>query len=149
MDTHWAALQEQFAAAFNSFIETCTHLNPTLYQQNIPGSQWSPKNIVAHMAGWEHEATERFWRFLAGPTEDATYNNDEFNSRSVAARQHLTWDQTLRELKAARQALQEPLAVVSPDDLARESRFVEWLEAMTRHYAEHTQQLQQIEADAI
>ncbi len=141
MDTNGTALQEQFAAAFQSFIDTCSHLDLNLYEQKILAGQWSPKNIVAHMTGWEHEATERFWRFLAGPTEDVTYNVDEFNSRSVAARQHLTWEQTIRELKAARQALQEPLAVVTSDDLERESRFSEWLEAMTRHYAEHTAQL--------
>ena len=99
------------------------------------------KDIVAHLSGWDHEATERFWRFLAGPTEDTTYDNDEFNARSVAARQHFTYTQAVKELKSVHKGLEEAIAAVQPEDLEHESRFVEWLEAISAHYEEHTAQL--------
>jgi len=143
MEKNWTALQEQFAAAFQGFIDTCTQLDPALREQKTLDGQWSPKDVVAHMIGWEREATERFWHFLAGPTENLTYNNDAFNSQSVASRQHLTWDQALSELKAARQSFQKPIAAITADDLTRESRFFEWLESITKHYSDHIAHLKQ------
>ncbi|HEU5199988.1 MAG TPA: DinB family protein [Ktedonobacterales bacterium] len=144
MSNDWQALQQQFAAAFDNLLEACEQIDPALHEQQVVDGQWSPKALVAHLTGWEHEATERFWRFLAGPTENITYDNDSFNSRSIAARQHLTWNQTIRELKTARQSFLEAIAAVTPDDLAHEPRFSEWLANITEHYAEHTMQLQNI-----
>ncbi len=141
MSNDWGALQERFTAAFESFLAACSQLDPACYEQTTIDGQWTLKDIVAHLTGWEHEATERFWRFLAGPTDDITYEIDSFNSRSVAARQHLSWNQALKELKMARSHLQEAIATTTPDDLARESRFTEWLQSITRHYQEHTAQL--------
>lgn len=142
MSNDWQALQQQFAAAFDRFLDVCAQLAPALQEQKIIDNQWSPKDLVAHFTGWEHEATERFWRFLAGPTENITYDMDNFNSRSIAARQHLTWNQAVRELKAARQSFLEAIAAITPDDLAQESRFSEWLDNIIQHYQEHTLQLQ-------
>ena len=144
MSNDWQALQQQFAAAFDMFLDVCAQIDPALQEQKVVDGQWSPKDLVAHLTGWEHEATERFWRFLAGPTESIAYDDDSFNSRSVAARQHLTWNQTIRELKTARQSFLEAIAAITPDDLTQEPRFAQWLVTITEHYAEHTMQLQNI-----
>ena len=144
MSEEWEALQTHLAAAFNGFLETCNQFDPGLYEQPIIDNQWSVKDIVAHLTAWDHEATERFWRFLAGPTEDITYNVDEFNARSVAARQHFSYNQAIKEWKNVHNGLEEAIAAVQPEDLETESRFVEWLQAISKHYAEHTAQLKSV-----
>jgi uncharacterized damage-inducible protein DinB len=144
MNDDWTALQGRLAAAFAGFLETCEQLDPGLYEQGTVDGQWSLRDLVAHLTGWDHEATERFWRFLAGPTEDITYNHDKFNARSVAARQHFTYQQAIKELRSVHRGLEEAIAAVQPEDLETESRFVEWLQALSKHYEEHTAQLKQI-----
>ncbi len=144
MSDDWTILQENLAAAFAGFLEVCDQLDSRLYENTTIDGQWSAKDVVAHLTGWDHEATERFWRFLAGPTEDITYNADEFNSRSVAARQHFSYGQALKELKTVHRGLEEAIAAVQPEDLENESRFVEWMEALSTHYAEHTMQLRRL-----
>src|SRR5690242_7556358 len=144
MTDDWTALQERFAAAFASFLDTCAHLDPGLYETGAVDGQWSLRDVVAHLTGWDHEATERFWRFLAGPTEDTTYDNDEFNARSVAARQHFSYQQAVKELRSVHHGLEEAIAAVQPEDLETESRFAAWLEVLSTHYEEHSAQLKSI-----
>jgi uncharacterized damage-inducible protein DinB len=144
MHDDWTALQARLAAAFASFLETCARLDPGLYETVAIDGQWSLRDVVAHLTGWDHEATERFWRFLAGPTDDISYDNDEFNARSVAARQHFTYQQAVKELRSVHRGLEEAIAAVQSEDLAAESRFAEWLAALSKHYEEHTAQLQSI-----
>ena len=144
MTEDWLTLREKLAAAFTRFLETCEQLDPRLHEQETVDGQWSLRDIVAHFTVWDHEATERFWRFLAGPTEDITYNNDEFNARAVAARQHLSYNQAIKELNSAHKGLEEASAAVQPEDLAADGRFVEWLGALSDHYEEHTAQLKRV-----
>jgi uncharacterized damage-inducible protein DinB len=146
MSDNWIALQERLAAAFASFLDACEHLNPGLYEMETVNGQWSLRDLVAHLTGWDHEATERFWRFLAGPTDNITYDNDEFNARSVAARQHFTYLQAIKELRSVHRGLEEAIAAVQAEDLEAESRFAEWLAALSRHYEEHVAQLKSLPA---
>lgn len=144
MSEDWETLQKRLAAAYNGFLAACDHLGPGLYEDGTIIGQWSLRDVVAHFTGWDHEATERFWRFLAGPTEDTTYNNDKFNARSVAARQHFSYQQAIKELRSVHRGLEEAIAAVQPEDLETDSRFAEWLKALSTHYEEHTTQLQSI-----
>ncbi|HEY7356462.1 MAG TPA: maleylpyruvate isomerase N-terminal domain-containing protein [Ktedonobacterales bacterium] len=146
MTDDWTALQERLAAAFADFLETCAHLDPGLYEAGTVDGQWSVRDVVAHLTGWDHEATERFWRFLAGPTDDVTYDNDEFNARSVAARQHFSYQQAIKELRSVHRGLEEAIAAVQPEDVEAESRYAEWLAALSKHYEEHTARLKSIVA---
>ncbi|HLV98882.1 MAG TPA: maleylpyruvate isomerase N-terminal domain-containing protein [Ktedonobacterales bacterium] len=146
MNDDWTALQARLAAAFTNFLDTCDHLNPGLYEQGTIDGQWTLRDVVAHLTGWDHEATERFWRFLAGPTEETAYNTDEFNARSVAARQHFSYAQAVKEWRSVHRGLEEAIAAVQPEDLEAEGRFAEWLTAISKHYEEHTAQLQKLVA---
>jgi DinB superfamily len=145
MSEDWITLQTRLTAAFNNFLAACDQLNTGRYEQGTVDGQWSLRDIVAHLTGWDHEATERFWRFLAGPTEDSTYNNDEFNARSVAARQHFSYQQVSKELRSVHRGLEEAIAAVQPENLAAEPRFAEWLVALSSHYEEHTAQLKHLD----
>lgn len=141
MSDDWTALQARLAAAFADFLNTCDQLDPGLYEQGTLDGQWALRDMVAHLTGWDHEATERFWRFLAGPTEDVTYDNDEFNARSVVARQHFTYQQAVKELRSVHRGLEEAIAAIQPEDLTSEPRFVAWLTTLSDHYEEHTAHL--------
>lgn len=144
VSNEWTAVQQRLAAAFTSFLETCEQLAPRRHEEQTIDGQWFLRDMVAHLTGWDHEATERFWRFLAGPTDDLTYDNDEFNARSVAARQHFTYQQAVKELRSVHRGLEEAMAAVQPEDLAAESRFTAWLTALSSHYEEHVAQLKSL-----
>ena len=141
MNADWTALQARLATAFTNFLDTCDHLDPGLYEQGVVHDQWSLRDVVAHLTGWDHEATERFWRFLSGPTEDSTYNNDEFNARSVTARQHFSYAQAVKEWRSVHRGLEEAIGAVQPEDLEADSRFATWLVTLSSHYEEHAAQL--------
>src|ERR1051326_4948420 len=141
MSNDWEDLQARLATAFTSFLDACAQLDSGLYEEQTIDGQWFLRDMVAHLSGWDHEATERFWRFLAGPTEGVNYNNDEFNARSVAARQHLSYTQAVKELRSVHRGLEEAIAAVQPEDLAANRRFESWLTVLSEHYEEHTAQL--------
>jgi hypothetical protein len=143
---NWTELQARLATAFTGFLEACDQLDQSLHEQGTIDGQWAARDMVAHLTGWDHEATERFWRFLAGPTEDVAYDNDEFNARSVAARQHFTYQQAVKELRSVHRGLEEAIAAIQPEDLAANHRFEAWLTILSEHYEEHTAQLQSVRA---
>lgn len=142
MEHRWRILQHELSHAYDRFRRTVGQLAPSAREQSGVCGEWSPKEVVAHLAGWDREAARRFQQFMQGPTEDIDYDLDAFNAESVAARQHLAWEQALHELDKAHRVLQQAIALVEPQHLEADSRFFEWLEGRSRDYDEHTAQIQ-------
>ena len=145
----WVALQNRLAAAFVTFLAVASRLDPAARERAGVCGVWSPKDMVAHLIGWDFEAARRLRAFVAGPTVDITYDLDAFNAGSVVARQYLSWEQILAELQAARQTLQEAIAAVTDDDVAREPRIAAWVAGRSDDYEEHTAQLRQWEYENV
>jgi len=142
MDHQWRTLQHRLSHAYDRFRHTVEQLAQGARERLGVCGEWSPKEVVAHLAGWDREAARRFHQFMQSPTEDIDYDLDGFNARSVAARQHLSWEQTLDELDDAHQELQQAIALVEPQHLEADSRFFGWLEGRSGDYEEHTVQIQ-------
>jgi phosphoribosyl 1,2-cyclic phosphate phosphodiesterase len=143
MSTAWITLQDRLARAFDVFHKVASQLDPAVRDRAGVCDSWSPKDVIAHLIGWDLEAARRLWAFKAGPTEDPTYDLAAFNAGSVVARQYLSWDEILAELQTAQQTLREAIAALGEEDVAREPRISEWVAGRSSDYEEHTAQLRQ------
>ena len=99
---------------------------------------WSPKQIVAHLSGWVVEANQRYQDILQGKMDEKTYPDwDVFNAASTEARAHLSWSQTLTDLKQSVDLWFAEVEKVSAIWVARDNRFLEWLTALDNEFRHH------------
>jgi len=106
----------------------------------VGGDGWGVREVLAHIAGWEVEATQRLPQLMAGaPARD--YDVDAFNVAAVAAHE----GQSLHEVRASLERAYARLvnlldgldeAAFAPGGVAQE-----WITALTRHDHEHAHEL--------
>ncbi|HUF17010.1 MAG TPA: DinB family protein, partial [Thermoanaerobaculia bacterium] len=124
------------------FIEVAESL--TAERRDRPGvcGRWSPREVVAHISGWDAEVLRQFEIFGSGYTVEIRHDIDEFNARSVESRADLSWQATVEELRNIHRRY--PAAIARVTVLQREPnpQYREWLEVLTDHYRHHTAQLQ-------
>jgi deoxyribonuclease-4 len=73
--------------------------------------EWTVKDVLGHIAAWEHEAVKALQQAIDGKPPDLLHMTDfdAVNAAQVAARSELSLDEVLGELHQARQALVEAL----------------------------------------
>ena len=142
MDEKWEVLKGNLFRAYSHFHHIVMQLHPGRREKKGICGHWSPKEVVAHLAGWDREAARRFHLFMKGPTEDIEYDLDTFNSASVNERKHMNWEQTLKELNDAQDTLRQAIELVEPKHIKMEGRFFGWLEGRIQDYNEHSVQLE-------
>jgi len=134
-------LLQEFAEAYEQLVETTS----LAAQRGVTrqGDAWGPREIVAHLAGWEVMATVRIPRIVAGmpPAEfaDATQQtvmNDAINAAMVT----LMGDQPLSTLCGMlRQAYQQNVELLRKlDDTFFQSG--EYVYERTKDVIEHCQE---------
>jgi hypothetical protein len=137
-------LLQQFAAAYERLIEAATQAAQRGAPPALPGDGWGPREVVAHLAGWEVMAHVRIPPIVAGmaPIEfgdgvQARIMNDAINTTIVT----IAGDQPLNTLCGMlRQAYHRTLEILGPVD---ESNFepgsyvYERTKAVIDHCQEH------------
>jgi len=87
---------------------------------------WSVKNIIAHLASYEHMLVEILTSFLGGgPTPYLESYNERFNDLQVAMRQDLSVAETLAEYNAVH-AQAMALAAELPAETYRQAGTLPW-----------------------
>ena len=140
-----AQLLQAFADAYEQIIETATKASQ---RGTSAGREWGPREIVAHLAGWEVMATVRIPHIVAGmtPLEEAdearqAVMNDAINATIVA----MTGDQSLDAICAIlRQAYKHNVEVLSALDekFFQPGEYIyERTIGVVEHCQEHSQQL--------
>lgn len=138
----WDEGRERLASACADFVAAASALDPAARERAGACGTWSAKDVVSHSTGWEREAVARLAAIRREPdTPDLTYDVDAFNAAAVASRRGLSWEAALAELREAHADLVALLAMVTPDEAARDRRFPEWVESRAADFAEHTAQL--------
>ncbi len=128
--------------AYGSFIKTCSRLTPKMQHQPGVCGDWTPAEVAAHLAGWQHEAARRFRQILEDPGSRVSYQTNDFNARSVQERSGWDWDEIIRDLKASYLSMENAitaLVVANPPDW---QPFTEWLTGLQRDFEEHAAQLE-------
>jgi DinB superfamily len=91
--------------------------------------EWSVKDIIAHLASYEHVATDVLNTFQAGEPSPILlkflHNLDEFNDAEVAAREYLTAQQVMDEYQDT-QVEATSLLMQIPDDKVKQIGTMPW-----------------------
>lgn len=141
MPADWKKLLEELSNLQGEFIEVAQQIaKPKRNQPGVCGS-WSPKQVAAHITGWEKEITRQFELFRDGLEEAIEYDIDEFNKESVQKRDHLSWEETITELQQAHEQFSEKAMSISSRELANNTEYKEWVEVQINHYRHHINQL--------
>jgi hypothetical protein len=136
----WMTAQTNLAQAHATFQQVAGAISlPRRDAVGVCGA-WTPKQVAAHLAGWDREAARALLALVAGAPEDFVVGIDAFNRASVDARLHLSWDGTCLELRLAHESLQHAIDnVIQAQAPAR--GYLAWMDGRLADYALHTAQL--------
>lgn len=124
----------------DAFVRRVRELDARTRRDAVCG-EWTPKEVVAHLTGWELEVTRQFEQFEDGVSDAIEHDVDRFNRESVRARQHLSWRETVDELENAQQAFYRKATSIQDDLVAAHDQFEEWVSVQIDHYRHHLEQL--------
>ncbi len=127
-------------AAYADLLALARTYPPPLRTRSGACGEWSAQQVLAHLCGWFAEARRRYRAFQRG-SGDMRYNVDAFNIVSLWQRRSLTYEQILAELEAQVRDFAALASQIPPERLARDPRYVEWLDGLTREALEHAAQL--------
>ncbi len=139
---NWEDQTGRLSAAFRRYIETCSALSPAAAERGGAYGSWSPRQVCAHISGWNIEAARRCCELLEDPhSKEPGYDIDDFNARSVTERQALDWTQTLAGLQASFNTFLGTLAGLTENDRLASAEFQFWAKIMAEEYENHGSQL--------
>ena len=123
--------------AQTEFMQVVDQLEPAQREQAGVCGDWSARQVVAHLIGWD----ELFVEFIVRPeTFIPPQDIDQFNQRSVEARRYDSWDQLMRAMTATFDALQRGVVSVSAE-MKIYDRVIAWLDGRIEDYALHRTQI--------
>lgn len=132
-------LQTALTVAFSNYLHTILALAPEKQVQPGVSGDWSAKDVVAHLIGWDAALHE----FIADPENfnpEPLYDVHTFNATSVTKRQAQTWQETVDELQNNFARLNETFATL-PNEGRVYDRVVSWLKGRIADYEFHLEQL--------
>ena len=123
--------------AQSDFVQIANQLDPQ--KRNQPGvcGEWSPKDMVAHLVGWD----QSLLTFITDNDKFIPPNDvEQFNQQSVQSRKHLSWPDIMQEMEVNFRDLQQGVIVVSPE-MKIFDRVSSWLAGRTEDYVLHRSHL--------
>jgi hypothetical protein len=139
----WTELAGELEAAHQYFMEIAAQLAPALREKKGVCGEWSPKEVIAHLVGWDTEAVYFLGLYTngLGDTYDYTFDIDEFNANSVKTRESLSWDEVIHELAHAHAELQQVIKDLQAKNLESVGGFGKSLTGRKEDYMFHAGQL--------
>ena len=138
MSTEVDILLSNLTAAYTCFVQVSGQLEPSKREQAGVCGDWSPRQVIAHLAGWDRA----LYAFIHDPANFVPPGDiDIFNANSVAERDHLSWEKTLSGLQRGMEELRAVTSNVKPE-LRIYPRVHAWLQSRTTDYEVHARQLQ-------
>ncbi len=131
-------------------LDAITTLPEALLDEKGVVGEWSIKNVLAHLTGWERIVTDFLPDRLATGSRPAIFaimsaDEDAWNAQQVASCEYLMPKEQLGEFERARQALLQVLHDVGEEAINRQCPWPEWqgtlatyiLEQVGGHECEH------------
>ncbi len=141
MSTTWKNLVEELNKLQIEFIKVIQQIEESKRDQPGVCGSWSPKQVVAHITGWDKEVIRQFDLFQQGLEKPIEHDIDEFNKESVQKRNHLSWDETIKELRQVHKDFYEKAISISVRERSNNEEYRDWAEVQIAHYTHHTKQL--------
>ncbi len=124
--------------------------SPEQLEHRMPGSEWSIKDALAHLAANEAILTEVIVNIAIGSDEtEREFDSDAINAQQVERGRALTFEQVWRELEENRHKLLRFLNSLTPAQLQRRGSHPyegmmnvrEFLVVLYSHEREHVQEI--------
>ncbi|GCE07508.1 DinB family protein [Dictyobacter aurantiacus] len=103
---------------------------------------WGAWEVVAHLAAWEVEGSQRIPALLAG-AGSKDYDTTEFNAGALAQAQGQTFEQVEASFRQAHQRLVSLLDALDARHFNEGGLAHEWVLVSTNHNNEHAQALEE------
>ena len=141
----WAQLSADLSVAHQQFVAVAEQLSSNLRSTYGVCGDWSPKQVIAHLIGWDTEAARGLTLFADGEEEQFIPVTDvnAFNASSVQTREQLSWDTVMSDLAQAHSELQSTIEILQEKNRKSDSGFGRWLIGRKQDYDLHRQQLEQ------
>ena len=137
MDTNLNELKVKLKFAHTNFVQIANQLDPKKHNQAGVCGEWSPKDVVSHLVGWDKSLKE----FIEDVENfDPPYDADNFNRLSVKSRKHLSWNEVMNELKTNFSDLEQAITTVK-SQMKIYNRVMSWLSGRIEDYELHISQL--------
>lgn len=137
------AAVENFHRSYDKFLLACERLELEDQERSGVCGVWSPKQVVAHLAGWLREEPLTFRQLILNPDYRKRYDEDEFNAQSVAARADWDWDQTLADFIDSYRSYDDAIAEIIAANPQDWRPFTAMLRVMGDDFLLHEEQLAQ------
>jgi len=145
-----AQICADYAAATEEFLAAATGVEPDHLDRHLEG-EWSPRQIIHHVADSEAQSYTRLRRLLAEPTGTVILGYDEaaWGACAVLGYASLPVENSLDVIRAVRRSSLDILARLVPEDLDRQGVHSEsgpydvatWVRTYIHHPHAHTDQL--------
>lgn len=137
-------LLDEWQDVYRGFFAALDLLPEHLREKPGLCGHWHARQLVAHLAGWHAVALARFAAIRHGDTQHITYSTaeiDALNAEHVAARAHLSWTQTVAELRVNMARLYEEARGLLIRRAAHDPRYGAWLRRLSDDARVHTEQI--------
>lgn len=130
------------------FVSYLKILKPEDWNKQVT-SQWTVKDVVAHMIGWEKadpDIIRKTWETKEKPWWLKADNYDEFNQKSVEFYKDYTPEQLIAEWERWQQHVEQEIKKIGEDKLRSRPDLFGWLfEVGERsHYQHHLNQINKV-----
>ncbi len=139
----WTELIAELKSLQDEFIRIVQSLDKSIATKPGVCGEWSAREVVAHLSGWDKEVMRQFDLFLDGLDKAIEHDIDEFNKQSVKEREHLSWNDTINELKKAHQQFYRKAKSIPEAEISNNDEYRDWMEVQIEHYIHHIKQLKE------
>jgi len=141
--------------AYNDFYNCIISLPDSLLLSEMSG--WSPRDVIAHLIGWNKHMIEASSAILHGQTP-AYYADAPNDYRNINAQMAITFssrskEELLAEMESSMQTFRQFIASLQPEELAdshgvlhhsgRPATIAGIIESLTQDYQHHALEIQQ------
>lgn len=141
MSKTWVNLIEELTILQQEFIIVAQQIDET--KRNQPGicGSWSPKEVVAHIIGWDKEVIRQFGLFQDGLEKAIEHDIEAFNKKSLEKYRHLSWKETIAKLQQVHEQFYQTTKSISSLEISHNGEYRDWLKVQIDHYIHHIKQL--------
>ena len=137
-------LRDEFHNQGQIFLDAAREMGAEIAVKPGICGEWSVKDVLAHLTGWNREAVREFGLLPDGelpPMPEDMEIIDQLNAGLVDLYHDFSWDQVFEAFEDSLLALEQAAAAASPENAAKEPRYGLWLQIMAGELENHYKDL--------
>jgi hypothetical protein len=145
VETNQQSTKEQLLGAFDEAHEKLIEAANAAVERGVvaQGGSWGPREILAHIAGWAVEATERLPKIIAGAPA-LVYDDDAFNAAIITILGDQSYTQVQNIGEWTHQHFVQMLRVQDDSVFVPGNPVYERVKAVIQHHLQHAGELDKL-----